>query len=162
MNRAQHVALYAIDLSINRVAQARGTFGNGVQHRLNVRRRAGDDAQDFACRGLLLQRFVEFLKQPHVLDGDYGLVGEGFKQLDLRRSEGAHLDATRAQYSNEFSLLTKGNEQEGARSRSTNPTLGNHSARARQEYGACHARVPSEIAGASILISTRPMGMGPK
>ena len=32
------VALYAIDLSVNRVAQPRRTFGNGVQHRLNIRR----------------------------------------------------------------------------------------------------------------------------
>ena len=42
-------------------------------------------------------RFLEFLEQPHVLDGDHRLVGEGFEQLDLRRSEGAHLDATGAQ-----------------------------------------------------------------
>ena len=34
------------------------------------------------------------LEQPHVLDGDHRLVGEGFKQLDLRRGEGAHLGAT--------------------------------------------------------------------
>ena len=57
---------------------------------------------------------LEFLEQPHVLDGDHGLVGEGFKQLDLRRGEGAHLDATCVQRSNEFPLLTKGNGQEGA------------------------------------------------
>ncbi len=25
----------------------------------------------------------QFLEQPHVLDGDHGLVGEGFKELDL-------------------------------------------------------------------------------
>ena len=31
---------------------------------------------------------VEFLKQPHVLDGDHSLVGEGFDQLDLPLSEG--------------------------------------------------------------------------
>ena len=70
---------------------------HGVQHRLNVRRRAGDDAQDFARRCLLLQRFLELLEQPHILDGDHGLIGEGFKKLDLRRGEGAHLDATRDQ-----------------------------------------------------------------
>ena len=34
------------------------------------------------------------LKQPHVLDGDHGLIGESFEQLDLRRGEGAHLGAT--------------------------------------------------------------------
>ena len=58
--------------------------------------------------------FFEFLEQPHVLDGDHRLVGEGFEKLDLRRGEGAHLGATRGQCSNEFSLLTKGNGQEGA------------------------------------------------
>ena len=55
------------------------------------------------------------MEQPHVLDGDHRLVGEGFEQLDLRRGEGTHLDATCVQYSNEFPLLTKGNGQEGAR-----------------------------------------------
>ena len=56
------------------------------------------------------KRFLEFLEQPHVLDGDHGLIGEGFEQLDLRRGEGAHLGATCDQSSNEFLLLTKGND----------------------------------------------------
>ena len=43
------------------------------------------------------KRFFEFLKQPHVLDGDHRLIGEGFQKFDLRRGEGAHLDATCAQ-----------------------------------------------------------------
>ena len=54
------------------------------------------------------------MNKPHVLDGDDRLVGEGFKQLDLRRGEGAHLGATCVQRSNEFPLLTKRNGQEGA------------------------------------------------
>ena len=52
----------------------------------------------------------EFFEQPHVLDGDDGLVSEGFEQLDLRRGEGAHLGATCVQRSDEFPLLTKGND----------------------------------------------------
>ena len=36
----------------------RGVFCNDIQHRLNIRRRTGDDAQDLARRGLLLQRSV--------------------------------------------------------------------------------------------------------
>ena len=59
--------------------------------------------------------------KPHILDGDDGLIGEGFKQLDLRRSEGAHLDATCGQRSNEFLLLTKGNGQKAAQP--TDPTI---------------------------------------
>ena len=38
------------------------------------------------------------LEQPHVLDGDHRLVGEGFEELDLRRGEGAHFGATRVQF----------------------------------------------------------------
>ena len=55
-----------------------------VQHWLDIGRRAGDDAQDFARRGLLLQRSpCVSLEQPHVLDRDHGLIGEGFEQLNL-------------------------------------------------------------------------------
>ena len=58
---------------------------------------------------MLLQRFGEFLEQSYILDSDHRLIGEGFKELDLRRSEGAHLGATCDQYPNKFPLLTKGN-----------------------------------------------------
>ena len=40
---------------------------------------------------------LEFVEQPHVLNSDHRLIGEGFEQLDLRRGEGAHLGATRGQ-----------------------------------------------------------------
>ena len=103
-------------MSIGRVAQPSRILSNHIQHWLDVRRRAGDHAQDFARRGLLLQclseiavAFLQFFEQPHVLDGDHRLVSEGFEQLDLHRSEGTHLDTTRCQVSNEFPLLSKGN-----------------------------------------------------
>ena len=64
-----------------------GALDNGVEHRLHVRRRAADDAEHLGRCGLMLQRFaqfrvalLEFLEQPHVLDGDDRLVGEGFEQ----------------------------------------------------------------------------------
>ena len=78
----------------------------------NIRRRAGNHAQDFTRGSLLFQRLLEFVEQPDVLDGNHRLVGESLKQFDLRRGEGAHLDATRGQCSNEFPLLTKGSGQE--------------------------------------------------
>ena len=87
------VAFKSVNIRVGCIAKPRGIFRDHIQHRLYVRRRAGDDAQDFTRRRLLLQRFLEFLEQPHVLDGDHRLVGEGFKQLDLRRGEGAYLDA---------------------------------------------------------------------
>ena len=44
---------------------------------------------------------------------DDGLISESFEQLDLRRGEGAHLDATRVQYSDKFLLLPKGYDLDG-------------------------------------------------
>ena len=35
--------------------------------------------------------FLDLFEQPHVLDGDYGLGGEGLKQFDLLVSERLHL-----------------------------------------------------------------------
>ena len=90
------------------------------------------------------KRLLEFLEQPDVLDGDDRLVGEGLEQLDLRRGEGAHLGATCAQCSNEFPLLTKGNDQKSARVAGSTHKLGNRSAHGRRECGACHARASSE------------------
>src|SRR5262249_54929831 len=81
----------------------------------------GDHPQYLARRSLLFQSLsklavtgTEFIKQPHILDRDNSLISEGFKELDLRRGEGAHLDATRGQYPNKFPLLTKGGGQIGA------------------------------------------------
>jgi len=57
---------------------------NGVKHRLRVVKRVADDTQNLGGRGLLLQRFGKLtralllgFKQPHVLDGDHRLIGEG-------------------------------------------------------------------------------------
>ena len=58
-------------------AQPLGALGDRVEHRLNVRRAARNDAENVGHRGLLLERFLGFVEEPHVLDRDYGLVGEG-------------------------------------------------------------------------------------
>ena len=77
---------------------ARRILDQGVEHRLQVDGRAADDLKNLAGRRLLLQRFGDFgvarlklLEQPHVLDSDHGLVGEGPQQLDLLLRERAHL-----------------------------------------------------------------------
>ena len=46
---------------------------------------SGDDLEDFGRRGLPLQRLLGLVEQPHILDGDHGLVGEGLQQLDVMR-----------------------------------------------------------------------------
>ena len=54
---------------------------------------------------------IQFFEQAHVLDGDNGLIGEGFEELDLRRIKRMYVVATRVQSSNEFRLLMQGNDQ---------------------------------------------------
>ena len=68
----------------------------GVEHRLDVGRRARDHPQDLGRRRLLLQRLgqlggsalSELREQTDVLDGDHGLVGEGLEERDLLGREG--------------------------------------------------------------------------
>src|SRR5262249_40992875 len=74
-----HITIKAADKSVVCLSQPCGVLSYHVQHRLNVSRRACDNAQNLARSGLLLQRLLEFLEQAHVLDRDYRLVGEGLK-----------------------------------------------------------------------------------
>src|SRR5262249_46424358 len=96
------------------VAHSSGALSDSVQYWLNIRGRASDDSQNFTRRSLLFQRLLQLLEQSNILDGDHRLISESFEKLDLRRGKGTHLGATPGQCSNMFSLLTKGNNQEGA------------------------------------------------
>ena len=76
------------------LAQLAGAFDDGLQHRLHVGRRGGDDPQDVGAAGLVVQRLREiarlglhFLEQPDIPDRDHGLVGEGLQQGDLLVAE---------------------------------------------------------------------------
>src|SRR5262249_30188741 len=72
------------------VAYARGVLQHGLEHGLQVAGRTADDLQHLRGRGLLLQRLAQLtrarlhlVEQPHVLDRDYRLVGEGGGELNL-------------------------------------------------------------------------------
>jgi hypothetical protein len=53
------LAVEPIDGAEERAAQPHGALDDGVEDRLHVGRRAADDAQDLARRGLLLERLGE-------------------------------------------------------------------------------------------------------
>ncbi len=92
--RPEGIAIHAKDGRVVRVAQPRRTLRHGVQHRLQVGRRAADHTQDLAGGRLLLQRLgqvaitcLQFVEQPCVLDRDDRLVGEGLEHRDLPLGE---------------------------------------------------------------------------
>ena len=101
------LALPAEDGGVERLAEARGALRQGIEHRLDVRRRAADDPKDLAGRCLLLQRlahlgvrfrkgavlFLQFREQAHILDGDDGLARERPEEGDLICHKPAGLDA---------------------------------------------------------------------
>ena len=97
-----HLTIEPVQSGERRLAQPSGAPYYSLEDRLQVSWRTSDDTQDFTRGRLLLQRFLELFKQPNIFDGDHGLVGESFKQFDLRRGEGAHLDATCVKRSDEL------------------------------------------------------------
>src|SRR5262249_48524536 len=76
-------------------------LNDGIKDRLHVRRRTTDDPKHLGRCSLMLQCLAQFcvalldlLEQPDIFDGDYGLVGEGFEELDLLFREGADYSTT--------------------------------------------------------------------
>jgi hypothetical protein len=88
---------------IRRLAEPAGVLDQRVQHRLQICRGARDDPENLARRGLLREGFAHLSmglrerpillpqlgEQPHILNGNDGLVGEGLQQGDLLFGEQA-------------------------------------------------------------------------
>ena len=89
---------------VRRIAQPCGILRDYIQYWLNIRRRAGDDTQISLVAVCCSKRFLEFLEQPDVLDGDDGLVGEGFEQLDLLFREWANLGSANQDSTNGYAF----------------------------------------------------------
>ena len=99
------VTVDAPDLGINSFAEARRTFSDRVQYRLDVSWGACDNSQNLAGRSLLFQcfrkiavAFLQLFKQPHILDGNYSLISEGRDELDLLVRKRLHLAFTEKKY----------------------------------------------------------------
>jgi hypothetical protein len=104
------------------MAEPQGAPHDGVEHRLNVGGGARDDAQDLGRCRLLLQRLgqvtvtsLELLEEPHVLDGDDGLVGERLQEVDLFVGEGRGLQAPGVENTDKLAVTEHGHRQDAAR-----------------------------------------------
>jgi hypothetical protein len=94
-------------------AQVCGARQHGLEHRLQVARRAGDHAQDvrgcrllFQCLCELARARLQLLEQPRILDGDHSLVGECLEQLDLPFGEPPRYVARYCNCSNRPAVLS--------------------------------------------------------
>src|SRR4029453_13130864 len=84
-----------------RTTEPGGVFDERRADRLQIERRAADHLEHFTRGGLLFQglgeitvTLLQFLEQSHVLDCDYGLVGEGFQKSNLLIGKWADFKAT--------------------------------------------------------------------
>src|SRR5262245_38405245 len=77
--RARHQLISIAELNhrVRGLAQSSCARGDCFQHRLEIRRRAGDHTQDLGRRRLLLQGLLRFIEQPYTLNREHGLVSEG-------------------------------------------------------------------------------------
>src|SRR5690242_19556535 len=103
---AQYIPVDTEHPDVLRLADACGILRYSVEHRLQLEGRLADHLEDFAGGSLLPEGLgevpiapLEFSKEPHVLDRDYGLVGESFDEFDLLVGERldnapAHQDET--------------------------------------------------------------------
>ena len=88
-----------------------GTSRDGVEHRLHVRRRAGNDLQYLGRGRLPLQRLVRVAEHFRVLDRDHRLVGEGLEQGVLLVAEGAESCAQHRDGSDALAFPHQGRKQ---------------------------------------------------
>src|SRR5262245_25976230 len=87
--QAEHIAVDSKDERIIRAAHSCRILRDGVQYRLDVGRRAADDAQNLARGRLLLERLLRLVEQPDILDRDDGLGGKGLQERDVAVGERA-------------------------------------------------------------------------
>src|SRR4030081_1959618 len=95
------------------IAEPRGAFRDGLQDRLQVKSRAADDLQDLAYGRLLLERLLCLVEEPHIFDGDDGLIRERLEKLDLIRRERLHFHAAERDASYPYAMPKKRHRERG-------------------------------------------------
>jgi hypothetical protein len=116
----QDITFESKDNGIVSSAQTRRALRYRLEHGPNVGRRLTYHTQDIAGRGLLVERFSEvviprlqLLEQPHILDGDHRLVGEGLEERNLLVREGAYLLTSDQDPPNSYALTEQWYREHG-------------------------------------------------
>src|SRR5262245_33986419 len=94
---------------------------HGLEHRLQLARRAANDTEDLGCRSLLLERLGELararlhlVEQPHALDGDHRLVGKRGDQFDLLVGERLDGEPREHEHADRLALAQHRDRENGA------------------------------------------------
>ena len=93
--------------------------GEGVEHRLQIERRAADDLEHVGGRGLLGERLLDLpgarlhlVEQANVLDRNHGLVGESSHHLHLARREGERLGMHKPENAFHLAVANQGRSEQ--------------------------------------------------
>src|SRR5215831_15501024 len=81
------ITVESIQAAVHCAGKRHGISYDRVEDRLNVRRRTGDDTQNLSGRGQVAIALLQLREQPHILDRDNGLVGEGLEESYLALGE---------------------------------------------------------------------------
>src|SRR5580704_7344774 len=114
------VAFSAEYRRVIRFTQSRRALDDRLEDRLDMFRRAADDAEHLGHRRLPLQRLAQIvsalaqlIEQPRVLDGDHRLGGEIAHQLDLFVGEGPDLPAINIERADHLVVFEHGDDDDG-------------------------------------------------
>ncbi len=94
---SQNIAVAKQQRAEVRLTKPRRALKHGVKHWRQISGRRGNDAQYIGRRRLLFEGFAQLGKQPRVLNGDDGLIGEARDQRDLLVSKRPHFLAIKRQ-----------------------------------------------------------------
>ena len=86
----QHALVSKVYGNVIRFKEAARGVDDRLENWLQLIRRATNDVEHVAGRGLILKRFLQFSNQPRVLNRNDRLVGKGFDEVDLLACKGLH------------------------------------------------------------------------
>ena len=116
--RAEH-AVERLGVLLQRLRilpQHLGDADDGVERRAQLVAHIGEELRlVLACLGELAALVLDFVEQPHVLDRDHRLVGEGRDQLDLLVGERPHVGARQHDHADRHAFSQQRHAEHGAK-----------------------------------------------
>ena len=102
-------------LAVDAVEDQFGVADDGIERGAQLVAHVGEELRLVLARlGKLSARLLDLVEQPHILDGDHSLVGEGGQQLDLLFGERFHDLALQGDYADWRAFAQQWNAQHRA------------------------------------------------